>query len=75
MLVRRQCIGRNVANQFVLKLIAQLLLRFEIELEEPDLILGTKEFTIQKPARKFNVILKFRNVGTLQRYRVVDVPT
>jgi cytochrome P450 len=56
----RQCIGRNVANQFVLKMIAQLLLRYEIELESPDLILGTKEFTIQKPDQKYRVILRPR---------------
>lgn len=56
----RQCIGRNVANQFVLKMIAQLLLRYEIELENPDLILRAKEFTIQKPDQKYKVILKPR---------------
>ena len=56
----RQCIGRNVANQFVLKLIAQLLLRYDIQLENPGLVLGTKEFTIQKPDQKYNVILRPR---------------
>lgn len=56
----RQCIGRNVANQFVLKMIAQLLLRYNIQLENPDLILGTKEFTIQKPDQKYRVILRAR---------------
>lgn len=56
----RQCIGRNVANQFVMKMIAMLLLRYEIALEDPGLVLGTKEFTIQKPDQKYNVILKPR---------------
>lgn len=56
----RQCIGRNVANQFVVKMMASLLLRYEILLEEPELVLGSKEFTIQKPDRRFNVILKPR---------------
>jgi cytochrome P450 len=56
----RQCIGRNVANQFVLKMISQLLLRYGIDLESPDLILGTKEFTIQKPDQKYRVILRPR---------------
>ena len=53
----RQCIGRNVANQFVLKMIGQLLLRYEIELEDPELVLGAKEFTIQKPDQKYRVVL------------------
>ncbi|KUJ17568.1 cytochrome P450, partial [Mollisia scopiformis] len=56
----RQCIGRNVANQFVMKMMATLLLRYEIELEDPGLVLGTKEFTIQKPDRKYNVIIRPR---------------
>ncbi|KAF8847506.1 cytochrome P450 [Acephala macrosclerotiorum] len=56
----RQCIGRNVANQFVMKMIATLLLRYEIRLEDPSLVLGTKEFTIQKPDQKYNVILEPR---------------
>lgn len=56
----RQCIGRNVANQFVVKMMAMLLLRYEIQLEEKGLVLGSKEFTIQKPDRRFNVILKHR---------------
>lgn len=56
----RQCIGRNVANQFVMKMIATLLLRYDIELEDPNLVLGTKEFTILKPDRKYNVILQLR---------------
>lgn len=56
----RQCIGRNVATQFVMKMIATLLLRYEIELEDPRLALGTKEFTIQKPDRRWNVVLKSR---------------
>jgi cytochrome P450 len=56
----RQCIGRNVADQFVQKMIAQLLLRYEIELEDPGLVLKSKEFTIQKPDRKYNVVLKRR---------------
>jgi len=49
-----------VATQFVMKMMATLLLRYEIELEEPGLVLGSKEFTIQKPERRFNVILKPR---------------
>jgi cytochrome P450 len=56
----RQCIGRNVANQFVLKMMAQLLMRYDIELENPELVLGAKEFTIQKPDQKYNVILRPR---------------
>jgi len=56
----RQCIGRNVANQFVIKMIATLLLRYDIQLEDPNLVLGTKEFTILKPDRNYNVILRRR---------------
>ncbi|KIW94861.1 uncharacterized protein Z519_04839 [Cladophialophora bantiana CBS 173.52] len=56
----RQCIGRNVANQFIIKMIATLLLRYDIELEDPNLVLGTKEFTILKPDRDYNVILRPR---------------
>lgn len=58
----RQCIGRNVANQFILKMIAQLLLRYDVELEDPNLVLGTKEFTIQKPDRKYNVVIRHRKI-------------
>ncbi|KAF1950102.1 cytochrome P450 monooxygenase [Byssothecium circinans] len=53
----RQYIGCNVANQFVMKMIATLLLRYEIELEDKELVLGTKEFTILKPDKRYNVIL------------------
>jgi len=56
----RQCIGRNVATQFITKMIATLLLRYDIKLENPGLVLGTKEFTILKPSEKFNVILRRR---------------
>ncbi|KAF2113864.1 cytochrome P450 monooxygenase [Lophiotrema nucula] len=56
----RQCIGRNVATNFIVKMIAQLLLRYEVQLEEEGLVLGMKEFTIQKPDRKYNVVLKLR---------------
>jgi cytochrome P450 len=56
----RQCIGRNVATNFITKMIGQLLLRYEIELEDPGLVLGTKEFTILKPDRKYQVVLKKR---------------
>jgi cytochrome P450 len=56
----RQCIGRNVATMFVMKMMAQLLLRYDVELEEPGLVLGAKEFTIQKPDRSYNVILRPR---------------
>lgn len=56
----RQCIGRNVATNFVMKMIAGLLLRYDIELENSDLVLGTKEFTILKPDQKYRVILKRR---------------
>ena len=56
----RQCIGKNVANQFMMKMIATLLLRYDVQLEEPDLVLGTKEPTILKPDRKYNVILRPR---------------
>ncbi|KAF2736252.1 cytochrome P450 monooxygenase [Polyplosphaeria fusca] len=58
----RQCIGRNVATMFVMKMMGQLLLRYEVELEEPGLVLGAKEFTIQKPERRYNVILRPRKV-------------
>ncbi|KAK5459894.1 hypothetical protein LTS15_004023 [Exophiala xenobiotica] len=56
----RQCIGRNVANQFVMKMMATLLLRYDIQLEDPSLILGSKEFTIIKPDKNYNVILRPR---------------
>jgi benzoate 4-monooxygenase len=56
----RQCIGRNVATQFIMKLVATLLLRYDIQLEDPNLVLGTKEFTILKPDKKYNVILRPR---------------
>ncbi|KAF1965331.1 cytochrome P450 monooxygenase, partial [Bimuria novae-zelandiae CBS 107.79] len=56
----RQCIGRNVANQFVIKMIATLLMRYDIRLEEPELVLGTKEFTILKPDRTYRLILSRR---------------
>lgn len=56
----RQCIGRNVATQFISKMIATLLLRYEIELEDSGLVLGTKEFTIQKPDKAYRVILRPR---------------
>jgi len=56
----RQCIGRNVANQFVMKMIASLLLKYDVQLEDPNLVLGTKEFTIVKPDKKYNVILQPR---------------
>ena len=54
----RQCIGRNVANQFVIKMIATLLLRYnKNNLEDEGPILGTKEFTILKPNKRYNVVL------------------
>lgn len=59
----RQCIGRNVAAQFVMKMIATLLLRYEIALEDPRLVLHTKEFTIQKPDQRWNVVLKPRTAS------------
>jgi benzoate 4-monooxygenase len=52
-----QCIGRKVATQFITKMIATLLLKYEIGLENPVLVLvlGAKEFTILKPSRvQFN---------------------
>lgn len=58
----RQCIGRNVATQMVMKIIASLLLRYEVELENQDLVLGSKEFTIQKPDQKYNVRIRPRKV-------------
>ena len=58
----RQCIGRNVATQFIMKMIATLLLRYDVELEDPELVLGTKEFTIQKPDQKYNVMIRPRKV-------------
>ncbi|KAK1824517.1 hypothetical protein LTR12_001109 [Friedmanniomyces endolithicus] len=57
----RQCIGRGIATQFVMKTMARVLLRYEVELEDPQLVLGTKEFTIQKPDRVYNVILRRRS--------------
>lgn len=59
----RQCIGRNVADQFVQKLMAQLLLRYDIRLEDPDLLLRSKEFTIQKPDQRYNVFLQRRTAA------------
>lgn len=59
----RQCIGRNVATQFVVKMIATLLLRYEVQLEDPGLVLGTKEFTILKPDKTYRVQLKPREVA------------
>jgi cytochrome P450 len=56
----RQCIGRNVANQFIIKMIATLLIQYDIQLEDPELVLGTKEFTILKPDRAFRVALSPR---------------
>ncbi|KAF2790241.1 cytochrome P450 monooxygenase [Melanomma pulvis-pyrius CBS 109.77] len=56
----RQCIGRNVATQFIMKMIATLLLRYEIAMENPSLVLGTKEFTILKPDQKYRVMLTRR---------------
>ena len=56
----RQCIGRGVANQFVMKMMARVLLRYDVQLQDPSLELGAKEFTIQKPDKKYNVILKRR---------------
>jgi cytochrome P450 len=56
----RQCIGRGVANQFVGKMMGRLLLRYEVRLEEEGLVLGTKEFTILKPDRSYNVVLRRR---------------
>lgn len=58
----RQCIGRNVAVNFVTKMVGHLLLRYEVELEDKGLVLGTKEFTILKPDRKYRVTLKRRSV-------------
>ncbi|KAH8821390.1 cytochrome P450 monooxygenase [Xylogone sp. PMI_703] len=58
----RQCIGRNVATQMIVKMIASLLLRYEVELENPNLVLGTKEFTILKPDQKYNVRLRRRKI-------------
>ncbi|KAK0779768.1 hypothetical protein LTR91_026342 [Friedmanniomyces endolithicus] len=57
----RQCIGRGVATQFVMKTMARVLLRYEVELEDPQLVLGTKEFTIKKPDRVYDVILRRRS--------------
>jgi cytochrome P450 len=54
----RQCIGRNVADQFIQKMIAQLLLRYDIELEDQELVLNAKEFTIQKPDKRYRVVLR-----------------
>ncbi|KAK5715293.1 hypothetical protein LTR17_016809 [Elasticomyces elasticus] len=56
----RQCIGRGVATQFVMKTMARVLLRYSVELEDPKLMLGTKELTIQKPDQSYRVVLKRR---------------
>lgn len=56
----RQCIGRNVADQFIQKMIVQLSLRYEIELEDKELVLDAKEFTIQKPNQRYRVTLRRR---------------
>lgn len=58
----RQCIGRNVATHFIMKMIAALLLRYDFELENPGLLLGTKEFTIQKPDQIYRVVIKPRKI-------------
>ena len=59
----RQCIGRNVATNFIMKMTASLLLRYDVRLEDPELVLGTIEYTILKPDQKYNVILKRRRTG------------
>lgn len=59
----RQCIGRNVATNFITKMIASLLLRYEIRLDDPGLELGTKEYTILKPDQNYNVVLSWRQTG------------
>lgn len=56
----RQCIGRGVATQFVAKMIGTLLSRYEIELEDPTIVLGMREFTIQKPDQVYKVSLRAR---------------
>ncbi|KAK4561121.1 hypothetical protein LTR86_005076 [Recurvomyces mirabilis] len=56
----RQCIGRGVATQFVMKMMARVLLRYDVQLEDQTLMLKTKEFTILKPDKKYNVILERR---------------
>ncbi|TVY82672.1 Cytochrome P450 monooxygenase [Lachnellula suecica] len=56
----RQCIGRSIATQFIMKMIATLLLRYDIELENPALKLGTKEFTILKPDQEYKILLRPR---------------
>ena len=57
----RQCIGRNVADQFIQKMMAQLLLRYDIQLEDSTVVLGSKEFTIQKPDQRYNIVIKRRS--------------
>jgi benzoate 4-monooxygenase len=59
----RQCIGRNVAKQFVVKMIATLLLRYDVELEDEGLELGMKEFTIIKPDKLYRVFLTPRKAA------------
>ncbi|KAF4628575.1 hypothetical protein G7Y89_g9578 [Cudoniella acicularis] len=73
----RQCIGRNVATQFVMKMMATLLLRYEIELEEKDLVLGTKEFTILKPDQRWNVVLREKTPfsASSPKYEMGSPPT
>lgn len=56
----RQCIGRKVATQFITKMIATLLLRYDVQLEDPAIELGMKEFTIQKPDKPYRVLLRRR---------------
>lgn len=38
-------------------------MRYDIELEDPQLVLGTKEFTIRKPDQNYRVILRPRKTG------------
>lgn len=56
-----------MANQFVVKMIAGLLVRYEVELEEGALVLGTREFTILKPDRKYRVVVRRREGRETER--------
>lgn len=56
----RQGMGRIVAMQDITKTVATLLLRYEVELEDAELELGTKEFTIQNPDKPYRVVLRHR---------------
>ena len=53
----RKCIGINLAMMFMSKLIGELFLRYDLELEDPKLQLTMQEYTIIKPAERVKVLV------------------